>query len=82
MSQSTKKRMVFSLSPQIEKQLKAEVPARKRSELLEELLTAHFEKMKIKRGLAKIEEIRKRPLKKDAVKMSAVELIRRDRRTH
>lgn len=82
MEQSHKKRMVFSLSPHIEKQLKAEVPARKRSELVEQLLAEHFKTMKIKRGLAKIEEIRKRPLKKGASTLSAVELIRRDRQSH
>lgn len=82
MSQQPKKRMVFSLSPEIEKQLKAEVPARKRSELIEQLLQEHFRATKVQRGLDKIEELRRRPLKKDASPLSAVELIRQDRQSH
>jgi hypothetical protein len=82
MSQSSKKRMVFSLSSDIEKQLKAHVPARKRSELIEKLLKKHFRSMELQEGFEALERIRKRPLKKDASPLSAVELIRQDRQSH
>lgn len=83
MSQSPKKRMVFSLSPAIEKQLKAEVPARKRSELVEELLQKHFQSLTMKKSIKQIEKIRKKYKKKDdPVRLSAVEWIRKDRKKH
>lgn len=76
-------KMVFSIDIELAKKIKAEIPARKRSEFIEDLIREYLyedNKEKAWEIMQKMRRIYDRD--KDPIKLSAVERIRQDRQSH
>lgn len=83
MASPTMARIIFSMQASTVRELKKQVPTRKRSQLIEELLNDYFTKKKQAQGWSAVEQLRQRYQKKsDPVKISSVEWLQQDRRNH
>lgn len=81
-AQATTK-LVFSINTGLVNKLKERIPARRRSELIEELLTKYFIHEDQAAGWKALNELRQTYNKEqDSVTASAVEWLRQDRQSH
>ena len=75
--------MVFSINVSLAKKIKAEIPARKRSQFIEDLVKARFYKDEKEQAWETMQKMRnKYNPDEDPIKLSAVERIRQDRQSH